>query len=262
MAMWDNRSTQHYAVMDYPPCHRKMERAGIIGDHPVLTEARSNGTGRARPVPKQQVFVTPEQSKDGRFADNRHITPGAESFGQDIEETGDRMYRHLLVPIDDSQLSVETVNQAVSARPRARRAGDVLPRPGRLRCVEPRRARARDVARRVQRADGRRGARAARQGRGRRAHRGRRARLGRDDQRPACRGDSRRRRSARLRPHLHGVPRPARPQGHDGRLADASTCCSARRSRSSSRRSRATSRRWRATGRSRSSATSTGRSRR
>jgi taurine dioxygenase len=32
MAMWDNRSTQHYAVMDYPPCHRKMERAGIMGD--------------------------------------------------------------------------------------------------------------------------------------------------------------------------------------------------------------------------------------
>ncbi len=34
MAMWDNRSTQHYAVMDYPPSHRKMERAGIIGDLP------------------------------------------------------------------------------------------------------------------------------------------------------------------------------------------------------------------------------------
>jgi len=32
VAIWDNRSTQHYAVMDYPPCHRKMERAGIIGD--------------------------------------------------------------------------------------------------------------------------------------------------------------------------------------------------------------------------------------
>lgn len=32
MAMWDNRSTQHYAVMDYPPCHRKMERAAIIGE--------------------------------------------------------------------------------------------------------------------------------------------------------------------------------------------------------------------------------------
>ncbi|MFP3569698.1 TauD/TfdA dioxygenase family protein [Paraburkholderia sp. SIMBA_030] len=34
IAIWDNRSTQHYAVMDYPPCHRKMDRAGIIGDVP------------------------------------------------------------------------------------------------------------------------------------------------------------------------------------------------------------------------------------
>ncbi|CAE6756989.1 TauD/TfdA dioxygenase family protein [Paraburkholderia nemoris] len=34
IAIWDNRSTQHYAVMDYPPCDRKMERAGIIGDVP------------------------------------------------------------------------------------------------------------------------------------------------------------------------------------------------------------------------------------
>jgi taurine dioxygenase len=32
VALWDNRSTQHYAVMDYSPCHRKMERAGIVGD--------------------------------------------------------------------------------------------------------------------------------------------------------------------------------------------------------------------------------------
>ena len=34
VAIWDNRCTQHYAVMDYPPCHRKMERAGIVGDKP------------------------------------------------------------------------------------------------------------------------------------------------------------------------------------------------------------------------------------
>jgi taurine dioxygenase len=33
VAFWDNRATQHYAVMDYPPSHRKMERAGIMGDH-------------------------------------------------------------------------------------------------------------------------------------------------------------------------------------------------------------------------------------
>lgn len=32
IAIWDNRSTQHYAVMDYPACHRKMERAGIMGE--------------------------------------------------------------------------------------------------------------------------------------------------------------------------------------------------------------------------------------
>ena len=34
VAIWDNRATQHYAVMDYPPCHRKMDRAGIVGDAP------------------------------------------------------------------------------------------------------------------------------------------------------------------------------------------------------------------------------------
>ncbi|MEG0151275.1 MAG: TauD/TfdA family dioxygenase [Comamonas sp.] len=34
IAIWDNTATQHYAVMDYPACHRKMERAGIIGSKP------------------------------------------------------------------------------------------------------------------------------------------------------------------------------------------------------------------------------------
>jgi taurine dioxygenase len=34
VAIWDNRSTQHYAVMDYAPCHRKMERAAVVGDRP------------------------------------------------------------------------------------------------------------------------------------------------------------------------------------------------------------------------------------
>jgi taurine dioxygenase len=34
VAIWDNRCTQHYAVMDYPPCHRRMNRATIAGDRP------------------------------------------------------------------------------------------------------------------------------------------------------------------------------------------------------------------------------------
>nr|WP_078198519.1 TauD/TfdA family dioxygenase [Cupriavidus necator] len=34
VAVWDNRATQHYAVMDYWPAPRKMDRAAIIGDRP------------------------------------------------------------------------------------------------------------------------------------------------------------------------------------------------------------------------------------
>jgi len=34
VAIWDNRATQHYAVRDYPPCVRKMDRAAIVGGRP------------------------------------------------------------------------------------------------------------------------------------------------------------------------------------------------------------------------------------
>jgi len=34
IAFWDNRATQHYAVSDYFPARRVMERATIIGDRP------------------------------------------------------------------------------------------------------------------------------------------------------------------------------------------------------------------------------------
>ncbi|NGP05891.1 taurine dioxygenase [Rhodococcus sp. 14C212] len=34
VAIWDNRCTQHYAVQDYWPAVRKMERATIVGDKP------------------------------------------------------------------------------------------------------------------------------------------------------------------------------------------------------------------------------------
>ncbi len=69
MAMWDNRCTQHYAVMDYPPCHRKMERAG---NH------------------RRQAVLTPRTFRRSK-----------------------PMYRHLMVPLDDSPLSAETVGRAV-----------------------------------------------------------------------------------------------------------------------------------------------------
>lgn len=35
LAFWDNRATQHYAVSDYHPARRRMERVTIVGDRPV-----------------------------------------------------------------------------------------------------------------------------------------------------------------------------------------------------------------------------------
>ena len=35
VAFWDNRSTQHYAISDYYPARRVMERITVIGDRPV-----------------------------------------------------------------------------------------------------------------------------------------------------------------------------------------------------------------------------------
>ncbi|HTN48206.1 MAG TPA: TauD/TfdA family dioxygenase [Burkholderiaceae bacterium] len=35
VAIWDNRCTQHYAVQDFWPAVRNLERAGVIGDRPV-----------------------------------------------------------------------------------------------------------------------------------------------------------------------------------------------------------------------------------
>src|ERR1700751_2959868 len=53
VAFWNNRVTQHYAVMDYPPCHRKMERAGIKGSR----------TGFSHPSPG--AFARPGAPRPG-----------------------------------------------------------------------------------------------------------------------------------------------------------------------------------------------------
>ena len=34
IAFWDNRASQHYAVSDYFPALRRMERVTIVGDKP------------------------------------------------------------------------------------------------------------------------------------------------------------------------------------------------------------------------------------
>lgn len=44
IAFWDNRSAQHYAVSDYFPAVRRMERVTVVGDRPYLQAADGSRT--------------------------------------------------------------------------------------------------------------------------------------------------------------------------------------------------------------------------
>jgi taurine dioxygenase len=44
VAFWDNRCTQHHAVMDYPPCHRRWSAPGSRATRP--SEPGITGAGR------------------------------------------------------------------------------------------------------------------------------------------------------------------------------------------------------------------------
>lgn len=45
IVFWDNRSTHHYAVHDYYPQRRRMERITIVGDRPVGVEVTASQAG-------------------------------------------------------------------------------------------------------------------------------------------------------------------------------------------------------------------------
>ena len=82
MAMWDNRSTQHYAVMDYPPCHRKMERAGIIGDSHVLTPTPDRPRFTIRRTHHELPRRLPVPREPGQAGHHRRaLRPRVDSLG-------------------------------------------------------------------------------------------------------------------------------------------------------------------------------------